>query len=399
MNKSQAVLLTFFALIFCADNALFASEITGKLDKLAKNLIKGYKDKKPDELRPTIAILNFSASKKLQKQRAGFAVAELITQRFVKKTDFKVVERMELQKLLTEQGLAQTETVDAQKAVKAGKILGAHILVLGSIEKLGGEYQVHARMVDVETAQVLAVDYQAVPTEAFKEEANPYLRIHPDGKPYGEIDIYGFYRTRFIRGSCDDLQCPPTYAGEPLFVSGVFGGPMQITQKDYTLAQIGIGAKYYFRPKWFLDGSFAYLPSTVRTQKFISTGKCRYGVFPNYMALNLNDESYIDTFNTVSLSVNHDVIENKRFKASAGIGTSRHNVKAVHRSESHIYAVKEKSFTAFLASMEGSYRLTRKAQINLSATWETLDKLKFSILPEPIEFSPISYELSIAVYF
>ncbi len=66
-----------------------------------------------------------------------------------------VVEREELQKLLTEQELALSGLFDEQGAVKIGKLLSASRIVMGSFIVMQGTLRVDAKLVDVETARVL----------------------------------------------------------------------------------------------------------------------------------------------------------------------------------------------------------------------------------------------------
>ena len=66
-----------------------------------------------------------------------------------------VVEREELQKLLTEQELALSGLFDEQGAVKIGKMLSASRIVMGNFIVMQGTLRVDAKLVDVETAMVL----------------------------------------------------------------------------------------------------------------------------------------------------------------------------------------------------------------------------------------------------
>ena len=72
----------------------------------------------------------------------------------VKLGDFKVVERIEIDKVLKEQKLQISGNVD-EVLIDVGKILGANQIILGSIGKIGELYTLSAKLVDVESGELL----------------------------------------------------------------------------------------------------------------------------------------------------------------------------------------------------------------------------------------------------
>jgi len=71
-------------------------------------------------------------------------------------TDLKLVERENLQYVLDELNLQrQSGVVDEATAVRMGKVMGAHAMVLGSIFITGRRMRLGARVVKVETGEVL----------------------------------------------------------------------------------------------------------------------------------------------------------------------------------------------------------------------------------------------------
>ncbi|NBC86691.1 MAG: hypothetical protein GVY25_10930 [Bacteroidetes bacterium] len=71
-------------------------------------------------------------------------------------TDLKVIERERVQWLLKELELQRDEeTVDQSTAVRTGKMLGAHSVVFGSYTVFEGRMMILARVVKVETGEVL----------------------------------------------------------------------------------------------------------------------------------------------------------------------------------------------------------------------------------------------------
>ncbi len=92
---------------------------------------------------------NFEA---LEKGLAGMLISEL-----AQNPGARVVERENVQSLLNEQDLGKDGRVDAATAAKVGKLVGAKYMVLGSFVDLYGHFRVDARLVDVETSEILKV--------------------------------------------------------------------------------------------------------------------------------------------------------------------------------------------------------------------------------------------------
>ena len=93
---------------------------------------------------------NFDA---LQKGIAGMLISEL-----AQNPAARVVEREEIQKLLEEQKLATAGRVDPQTAAKVGKLVGARYVVLGTFLDFYGDFRVDARLVNVETSEIVKVE-------------------------------------------------------------------------------------------------------------------------------------------------------------------------------------------------------------------------------------------------
>ncbi len=79
----------------------------------------------------------------------------------VKLGDFKVVERTKIDEVLKEQKLQISGSVE-ESLIDVGAILGANQIILGSIGKIGGLYTLSAKLVDVESGELLmASDFDA----------------------------------------------------------------------------------------------------------------------------------------------------------------------------------------------------------------------------------------------
>ena len=110
----------------------------------------------------TIAVIDFDNQsiddhERLEPLSKGFA--SLLINQLNGTTDLKVVERERIQWLLSELDLQQkTGRIDPESAVRAGKLLGVHMVMMGSFMKFGKQMSLNARLVDVETGEILMTD-------------------------------------------------------------------------------------------------------------------------------------------------------------------------------------------------------------------------------------------------
>ncbi|MCP4688517.1 MAG: hypothetical protein GY859_10720 [Desulfobacterales bacterium] len=110
----------------------------------------------------TLAVLPFennavTDNAKYQPLSKGLA-AMLITDLQRAGVGLKVVEREKIAALLKEIALGQSGITDPATAVKAGRILGAQSVAIGSFMVLGPTVRIDARVVKVETSEILLAD-------------------------------------------------------------------------------------------------------------------------------------------------------------------------------------------------------------------------------------------------
>ncbi|MDP2807664.1 MAG: CsgG/HfaB family protein [bacterium] len=68
---------------------------------------------------------------------------------------FKIIERSQIDKVMSEQKLGMTGAIDPAKAVKAGKILGVDAILMGSISSTATGIGMDARLIDTESSGVI----------------------------------------------------------------------------------------------------------------------------------------------------------------------------------------------------------------------------------------------------
>ncbi|MEZ4363030.1 MAG: CsgG/HfaB family protein [Kofleriaceae bacterium] len=117
---------------------------------------------------PTVAVLYFDydgADDELGFLRKG--LNQMLVTDLVGLPGITVVERARLEEVLAELKLHRSQVIDRKSAVRAGKLLGARYLVLGSYFVYKDDLNVHTTVVDVETGVVLGGVRDHRPTAEF----------------------------------------------------------------------------------------------------------------------------------------------------------------------------------------------------------------------------------------
>ena len=65
--------------------------------------------------------------------------------------DFIMIDRSQFENILKEQAFQQSGMTDPEKITKLGRLVGAEILIVGSIQTDGLSYRITARLTEVET--------------------------------------------------------------------------------------------------------------------------------------------------------------------------------------------------------------------------------------------------------
>ncbi|MBI4656527.1 MAG: hypothetical protein HY746_07265 [Elusimicrobia bacterium] len=122
-----------------------------------------------------IGVVEFENKTAYGQGRLGSSASDVLITELVKSEKFIVVERDKLNKIMEEQKFQGQGIVDAETAVKVGKVLGLEAIVVGAVSQFGvkteghdyllkqgkqqvAEVAVDIRLVDVETGQILLAD-------------------------------------------------------------------------------------------------------------------------------------------------------------------------------------------------------------------------------------------------
>jgi TolB-like protein len=106
-----------------------------------------------------IAVLDFELQGSgHETEDMGQIVAEWLVTALVQEGRFEVVERRLLTKIVNEQKLAMSGMLDAESASELGRMLGVKIIITGSVLKFQNIMEVNARIIDVESASIIAAE-------------------------------------------------------------------------------------------------------------------------------------------------------------------------------------------------------------------------------------------------
>ncbi len=85
-------------------------------------------------------------------------ITDLLRGELVKTGSFKVLERSNMEKILSEHSFQQTGCTSEECAIKLGKLLNVQRMIMGSAGKLMSAYIVNIRVVDIQTGEIVYTD-------------------------------------------------------------------------------------------------------------------------------------------------------------------------------------------------------------------------------------------------
>jgi len=134
----QCIVL-FLVTILCLGNWSF-----GQDSEMAESLLV-----------PTAAVLNFeSRSRQASHDNVGKSMAELLFVQLLESGCVDLVERAELDKALDELHLSAVGMTSPESQLKLGQLIGAKILITGSIFEAGQKHYAVAKIIGTETSRV-----------------------------------------------------------------------------------------------------------------------------------------------------------------------------------------------------------------------------------------------------
>ncbi|HWA15293.1 MAG TPA: CsgG/HfaB family protein [Gemmatimonadales bacterium] len=114
------------------------------------------------DTRPGVAVMPFTDGGSFGKDKEDFAalqkgLAAMMISDLAQNTQLRLVDRENIQSVIDEQNLGKDGRLDNATAAKVGKIVGAKYMIMGMFVDFYGKVRIDARLVDVETSQILKV--------------------------------------------------------------------------------------------------------------------------------------------------------------------------------------------------------------------------------------------------
>ena len=112
-----------------------------------------------------LAVFDFDVQgHELEHDDLGGMVAEWFITAMVKEGRFDVIERAHLQKIIAEQKLGMSGLFEESSVAEVGKVLGVKTIISGSVMIMADSLEVTARIIDVESASILAAEQLRSPS-------------------------------------------------------------------------------------------------------------------------------------------------------------------------------------------------------------------------------------------
>lgn len=159
------------------------------------------------DLRPGVAVFEFEAAGSvgedgLDMENLGIGLQAMLLNELRQNTSLRVVERRELNRILAEIELGSSDAVSPSTAAEAGRLVGARYMVFGSVTDLFGEVILTARIVDVETGELV----KSTQARDQREELYDVL-IRTAGEITNELDLPALPRE--AREAREEREVPP----------------------------------------------------------------------------------------------------------------------------------------------------------------------------------------------
>lgn len=109
------------------------------------------------DYKPAIAVFPFEdANARAEMTKLGQSLTEMLITALIQTGRFMVIERVQLDKIVSEQALGQTGLLDTETAIEIGKLSGLAGIVVGSLTQLKSALEADARLIDVGSGKSLA---------------------------------------------------------------------------------------------------------------------------------------------------------------------------------------------------------------------------------------------------
>lgn len=378
-----------------APSSYAASAVSKKLAGTAKKISADAKLPEGQQ-KPAVAVLPFNAASGLAKRNIGTAFTEMLTHHLVTAGKFRVIERIEQERLLQEQKFQMTGAVDSTTAVQMGKLIGARYVVLGSVEKMRRTYELNCRLTDVETGEVLSSAYEEFNAKEFEDEAKPFLQTVPERGKLGVFGVMGVY------SKTDDLA-PVSVVMEE---QGGATSSHVIDPKPLDYRVYGVGLRYFPTRRLFIEAAYLAISlgdsaATVHQETVGAYGNNKSTVFK------LTD----DSSSRAMVGISQPITPRFSVRLAGGLRQTKLDASYNLWPAMLMYLLGTESQYVYSASLSETnpivgfgleYRIQERIQLSISGVYEMGDldmKADLPGKPTILTLPKLAIEPSISIYF
>ena len=165
------LLLSLNNICFSQETSVETSIVNSQIQQLVDDLLTNV----PDE-NIGVAVLSFETTEgRTEARDLGEAAAILINQNLISVPNISVVEREKLEDIIEEIGLSQTGLTSDE--IEVGNILNVQYLIAGAVADLGNRFLLAARIINVETGNILQSASVEIPSNSFLSISSELVMI------------------------------------------------------------------------------------------------------------------------------------------------------------------------------------------------------------------------------
>jgi TolB-like protein len=194
------LLLSLNNICFSQETSVETSIVNSQIQQLVDDLLTNV----PDE-NIGVAVLSFETTEgRTEARDLGEAAAILINQNLISVPNISVVEREKLEDIIEEIGLSQTGLTSDE--IEVGNILNVQYLIAGAVADLGNRFLLAARIINVETGNILQSASVEIPSNSFLSISSELVMIkkYPITAAFRSMILPGwgqFYNDKPRKGS------------------------------------------------------------------------------------------------------------------------------------------------------------------------------------------------------
>jgi TolB-like protein len=227
--------------------------------RLSKSILAAHAALPEARFRSRVAVLDFEDGfEYARRTRLGFSVSELLASHLIRNAKgLRVVERKQLDKVLSELELRLSGFLTEPEAARLGDLVGADLLLLGSVSEAGEDVVIVTRLVETDTGAALLSESISVPRSVLIPEARKSIQVdnraaggyrltYSDG--FWEHEAAVSYQYKFLEGLALGFEVSGGLSSERKLIFDLAGTNFAEIEKRYSI--LGLSILFEAGPLW-----------------------------------------------------------------------------------------------------------------------------------------------------